>query len=274
MRTLTVLLLCTLHVFYNGHAAAKDSEANPAGESPATQGQSAAKVSQDTPATTEAKTTVDTGKPETVSSPEIPTTETGSSIGPETLKVQPGATSPAQNETDLKAKQNQRGAAELDAPPGFDAAVKLYNERNYPKAEAAFEKFISAGIANSNVHLYLGGTYQQLKKYDAALKQYDWVAQNAVLVSTKNKGKSAASTLRSYRAGVCPGQCLKLSSGGWAHYSGLNPNLLWKKFPFSGGWGAWSTNHLGEVIVYVGGKPVNKGKCPICGGTGQVPKLK
>jgi hypothetical protein len=46
------------------------------------------------------------------------------------------------------------------------------------------------------------------------------------------------------------------------------------KFSFPGGYNAWSTHHLGEVIAFENGKPVNKGKCPICHGTGRVPVLK
>jgi tetratricopeptide (TPR) repeat protein len=164
-------------------------------------------------------------------------------------------------------------AEENPAPPGYDAAVKLYGEKKYAPAAAAFEKFVKAGTDNSDVRMYLGACYQQLKKYDQALAQFDWVAKNAKLISVQNKGKKAAFTLRSYRAGICPGNCLKRSMPGWAHYPGLDPNLLWMKFTYSGGWIAYSTNHLGEVVEYVNGKPVNKGKCPICGGTGQVAKL-
>ena len=43
--------------------------------------------------------------------------------------------------------------------------------------------------------------------------------------------------------------------------------LLWQKFTYAGGWHSWSEQHLGELIKIENGVPVNKGKCPKCGGT-------
>jgi hypothetical protein len=73
----------------------------------------------------------------------------------------------------------------------------------------------------------------------------------------------------------CPGPCLKLSRGVWVHMNmpGHDPNDLWQQFPNLGGRGgghAWNQNHVGEVIAYQNGEPVNIGKCKICGGTGKV----
>jgi hypothetical protein len=72
----------------------------------------------------------------------------------------------------------------------------------------------------------------------------------------------------------CPGPCLKLSRGAWIHMdvAGHDPSELWQYFPNSNGRGGFSLNqhHLGEVIVMQDGKPVNIGKCKICGGTGKV----
>jgi hypothetical protein len=48
---------------------------------------------------------------------------------------------------------------------------------------------------------------------------------------------------------------------------------LWQKFPDldgRGGYHAWTTHHVGEVIVYQNGVAVNIGKCKICGGTTKV----
>ncbi|MBX9720480.1 MAG: hypothetical protein K2X81_03705 [Candidatus Obscuribacterales bacterium] len=164
--------------------------------------------------------------------------------------------------------------SEKKEPAGSSNALKLYSSGKYAEAATMYQKFISQGIDNVDTHMYLGACYQQLKKYDDALKQYDWVAKNAPLISIKKKGENAARTLRCYRAGICPGNCLKITTPGWAHYPGMDPKLLWMKFSFRGGFQAWSTHHLGEVIVYDNGKPVNKGKCPICHGTGKIQKLK
>ena len=73
----------------------------------------------------------------------------------------------------------------------------------------------------------------------------------------------------------CPGPCLKLSRGVWVHknVAGHDPSELWQEFPDAdgrgGGW-SWNQNHVGEVIQYQNGKPVNIGKCKLCNGTGKV----
>jgi hypothetical protein len=113
-----------------------------------------------------------------------------------------------------------------------------------------------------------------MKQYKKALEQYDWTATNAGLISIKNKAQAAAHTLRCYQKGICPGNCLKMSTPGWHHMTGQDPKKLFMTFTYPGGSQSWSTNHLGEVIVYEHGHPVSKGKCPICHGTGTVPRLK
>ncbi|HXE42279.1 MAG TPA: hypothetical protein VN516_04570 [Candidatus Baltobacteraceae bacterium] len=46
---------------------------------------------------------------------------------------------------------------------------------------------------------------------------------------------------------------------------------IWQKFTKgSGGWSAWNQNHVGDVIEYQNGDPVNVGKCKVCSGTGKV----
>jgi hypothetical protein len=71
----------------------------------------------------------------------------------------------------------------------------------------------------------------------------------------------------------CPGSCMRLNRGSWIHMTvaGHDPSELWQKFPYGrGGYQAFNQNHVGEVVVYENGMPVNKGKCPTCGGTTKV----
>jgi hypothetical protein len=71
----------------------------------------------------------------------------------------------------------------------------------------------------------------------------------------------------------CPGGCLKLSEGVWTHMDvqGHNSAELWQKFPGpNGGYIAWSSKNLGEVIAIQNGEAVNLGKCQVCGGSTRV----
>jgi hypothetical protein len=54
--------------------------------------------------------------------------------------------------------------------------------------------------------------------------------------------------------------------------AGHDPNDLWISFrKASGGSTSWNQNHVGEVIAYQNGDPVNVGKCKVCGGTTTIP---
>jgi len=71
----------------------------------------------------------------------------------------------------------------------------------------------------------------------------------------------------------CPGPCLKLSRGAWAHQAvaGHPSTDLWITFTTAnGGSMSWNQNHVGDVIAYQNGDPVNIGKCKVCGGAGKV----
>ena len=71
----------------------------------------------------------------------------------------------------------------------------------------------------------------------------------------------------------CPGPCLKLSRGAWTHMvvAGHPPTDLWITFTTAnGGTMSWNQNHVGDVIAYQNGDPVDTGKCKVCGGTGKV----
>jgi hypothetical protein len=67
----------------------------------------------------------------------------------------------------------------------------------------------------------------------------------------------------------CPGGCLKLSQGNWTrqNVAGHDPNELWISFHGKSGTTSWSQGHVGQVIVYQNGDPVNIGTCKVCGGS-------
>jgi hypothetical protein len=70
----------------------------------------------------------------------------------------------------------------------------------------------------------------------------------------------------------CPGPCLKLSKGAWKrmNVAGHDPSELWISFKKPGGSTSWSQNHVGEVIQYQNGQPVNVGACKVCSGAASV----
>jgi hypothetical protein len=168
--------------------------------------------------------------------------------------------------------------AERSEPSGYKEALALYSSGKYVPAAAQLEKILASGQADTATHYLLAGSYLGVKKYKLAADQYQWVAKNAPSGKLKTKSKAEAQKLTNWLAGICPGNCLKKSMPGWAHYPNLDPNLLWMAFRFAdaqgGGTKYWSTHHLGEVIEYEGGIPVDKGTCPICHGTGHVTPLK
>jgi tetratricopeptide (TPR) repeat protein len=144
----------------------------------------------------------------------------------------------------------------------------------YKEALPKLQAFVNKGVANSKVRLYLGHAYYQTKQYKKALSEFRWVEKNSPLISVRRDAEGAAFSLECYLKGVCPGRCLKANAAGWQRLAGHPANELWMTFPFKGGSQSWSTRHIGEVIVYERGRPVNKGKCPICKGTGRVTPLK
>jgi hypothetical protein len=70
----------------------------------------------------------------------------------------------------------------------------------------------------------------------------------------------------------CPKPCLKKEDAGWRQGKdvGMDPAKLWKLFPSKKkgvqGGQYWSQSHLGELIEYQDGLPVNRGPCPTCAG--------
>lgn len=71
----------------------------------------------------------------------------------------------------------------------------------------------------------------------------------------------------------CPGKCLRLNRGKWIHMevAGHPATDVWQKFYLpDGSYTAFNQNHAGHVIVIQGGKAVDTGACPVCGGTTKV----
>ncbi len=168
-------------------------------------------------------------------------------------------------------------SVEKPKPAGFDEAAKLYKSGKTKEAIAKFEKFVSAGTADDESREYLAASYQAQKQYAKALVQYDWLKEHARSMTMRRTADNAARTIRCYQRGICPANCLKLSMPGWQYMSpeGKKSNLRWIKFNHSGAWEAFSEHHLGELISFdKEGKAVSKGKCPVCHGTGRVPKIK
>ncbi|HEU5122843.1 MAG TPA: hypothetical protein VFW05_02130 [Verrucomicrobiae bacterium] len=81
------------------------------------------------------------------------------------------------------------------------------------------------------------------------------------LVACEGKGCKSGRT-------ECPGSCIRLTRGTWRHMNvaGHDPSELWITFKTARGSRSWNQNHVGEVIQYQNGEPVNIGRCPICGG--------
>jgi tetratricopeptide (TPR) repeat protein len=77
----------------------------------------------------------------------------------------------------------------------------------------------------------------------------------------------------------CPGQCLKLTTPGWhhMHVDGHADTDNWYTWEWTDANGHASKycnqNHVGHIYESFPDKPpVDKGACPVCGGTGWVPK--
>lgn len=75
---------------------------------------------------------------------------------------------------------------------------------------------------------------------------------------------------------LCPATCLKKELPGWTtkKIDGYPDGMLWMVFEYKTetgkGWQAYSQNHIGELIEYENGKPVNRGRCPKCEGSSRV----
>lgn len=214
------------------------------------------------------QTTSPAGEPTTLGQqPSEPAKEDRQKIAPEELNSKPlVSTKKAVTLEQTKTRDAQ-----------YTLAASLFKVKKYKEATAALQKAVATGADNGESGILLGYCYYELKKYPEAMKEYQRVAATAPLISTKNKAQKLAQTLSSYMRGICPGNCLKPTTPGWRKMNvpGKPDRLVWMVFPYldtgtRGGSEYWSNDHMGEVIEYVNGRPVNKGKCPICGGTGRV----
>jgi hypothetical protein len=70
---------------------------------------------------------------------------------------------------------------------------------------------------------------------------------------------------------VCPRTCLK-KEGPWkkVKVEGHGDNELWQEFKGQTQGKMWTQAHIGELIEFENGDPVNKGACPTCNRTGKI----
>jgi len=159
----------------------------------------------------------------------------------------------------------------------YALGAKYYQDKKFDLGIKALTTAAASQADNGTAGILLGYCYYQKKQYSKALKQYLDVSEHARSISKKNEALKLAQRLDTYMKGICPGNCLKPSMQGWHKMTvaGCPDRLVWMVYPYldpagKGGSEYWSNDHMGEVIEYVNGRPVNKGKCPICGGTGKV----
>ncbi|MBC8000253.1 MAG: hypothetical protein IAF58_20020 [Leptolyngbya sp.] len=157
-------------------------------------------------------------------------------------------------------------------PAEYAAAGELFKQRKFALAQKAFEKIIQSGKADINTHLCLAHCFLQQKLYTKAFREFDWLSKYAKnSISLKRSCQATADALRCHLNGVCPSTCIKATDGGWYIKGGHR----WKDFPAgTNGRYSWSDAHIGDLVVYEKGIPINKGKCPTCEGSGHVDVLK
>lgn len=159
----------------------------------------------------------------------------------------------------------------------YKKGAKLFQEKKYQAAAASLTVSANSPADDGEAGILLGYCFYEMHQYQKALDQYKKVSEAGKLISVKNRAQRLAATLNSYMRGICPGSCLKPTTPGWRKMAvpGKPDRLVWMVFPYldpagKGGSEYWSNDHMGEVIEYVNGRPINKGPCPICAGTGKV----
>lgn len=206
-------------------------------------------------------------KPEAVTPPSsVPETPDTSALPPAPASVEASA-APVQEQTPAQMEPHKR-----PVPAGYDAAAELYKQKKFPQAAKAFEAIIQKGAANVDTHLSLAYCYLLQRIYSKAVKEFEWVekyGKNSMTLQ-KQAGRTAVS-LRTLMAGVCPAPCLKANDPRWFVKDGRR----WITIRYSSK-RAWNISdyHVGEYVANENGDAVLKGKCPVCGGTGQVARLK
>jgi len=190
-------------------------------------------------------------------------THTAETSSPTPVTKVPGAKA---DDAEVKLRQSE-----------FDKGAKLFQTQKYAEALTHFSKAAKSAAEDGEGMIMEGYCFFNLKQYPKALAKYKEASEKGKLISIRNKAQKLAQTLDCYMRGICPGNCLKPSMPGWRkmYVAGKPDYLVWMVYPYldpagKGGSEYWSNDHMGEVIEYVNGRPVNKGKCPICHGTGHV----
>jgi TolA-binding protein len=261
-RNLVVAIVnTTIALSLGGTAVFGDTSADSATKNSSEQTQDKAKVdSAATPADTTTATDVTTPSNSQTAKPE---SEAPHYNGEPSEPPKPVVTPPA-----------KATPADRPDPKGQDAAVKLYSQGKFALAAKGLEKFIQDGTAAVSTHAYLAYCLYNMRQYRAALKQFDWVSKYSTkAISLQMSAERSGHFIRCRMAGKCPGGCLQADDPRWQHPAGLDPAKRWIKFSTKGGWEAVSDGHLGQLVVVEHGEMVNKGVCPICGGTGTVSVL-
>ena len=178
--------------------------------------------------------------------------------------------------TDVETKDPQ-STERKKRDEAYQKGARLYREKKFVQAAQSLQVAAASKADDGEAGILLGYCYFENHQYGKALQQYKQVSETAKLISIRNRAQKLAATLDSYMRGICPGNCLKPSMPGWRKMSvpGTPDRLVWMVYPYldpagKGGSEYWSNDHMGEVIEYVNGRPINKGRCPICGGTGKV----
>jgi TolA-binding protein len=213
------------------------------------------------------------GAPSTAASDSKESSATKETIAPETEPKPSGASALPDHITPswVPLKIVEEKPKDKPAPPGQDAAVKLYTARKFAPAAAQFEKFIKDGTANPETHAYLAYCYYSLKHYTKALQQFNWVEKNTPNnYKLRTSAERSGAMLRTQMSGICPQSCLKPNDPRWHSGDGGHRWITWRT---SNGSVSVSDNHIGQLLSVKNDQIVNQGVCPTCGGTGRVPAL-
>ena len=207
-----------------------------------------------------------------------PEAETTSTSVPEAVTPTPDAAATSVSPAPSLPPIQEQNPAQMEphkrpVPAGYDAAAELYKQKKFPQAGKAFETIIQKGAANVDTHLSLAYCYLVQRLYSKAVKEFEWVAKYGKNSMTlQNQAGRTAISLRTYMAGVCPAPCLKANDPRWTLKA---DGKRWIKVQYSSKSARLiSEYHVGEYVANINGDPVLKGACPVCGGTGQVAKLK
>ncbi len=121
--------------------------------------------------------------------------------------------------------------------------------------------------------MLLGGLYMASDRVSAAESPAPASASAGLVDCPQCLGEGSSPCKAHCKDGKvrCPATCLKQDDPGWV--PGPEGKTV-KHFPVKkkgmSGDSWWSTGHLGQLIVYEDGMPVNKGVCPTCKGTGLI----